>query len=1439
MTPARSRLRRAAPTLLLAAVAYVPLLLTRPGRVGADTKTYLYLDPGRLLGRAASLWDPNIGLGTVSHQTIGYLFPMGPFYWLLDTLGLPDWVAQRLWLGTVLFAAGAGVLFLLRTLRWEGGGVLVAALAYQLSPYVLHYASRISVILLPWAALPWLIALTIRSVRQGGWRWPALFALVVLCVGSVNATALLLAGIGPLLWLVFAVWVDREVSLGRALAAAARIGVLTVGVSLWWIAGLLLQGSYGIPILRYTETYEVVADAALAPELLRGLGYWFFYGNDKLGPWIQPSAAYTERLALLAVSYLLPLLAFAAAVLTRWRHRPFFVALVVVGTFVAVGAHPYGDPSPLGALFNAFTQLDAGLAFRSTPRAVPLLALGTSVLLGAGVAAVGRRLPRAGTVAGVGVCLLVAVNLPPLWLGQVVDRNLDRPEELPAHWPEAAAWLDARGDGTRVWELPGSDFASYRWGNTVDPVTPGLMDRPYVARELIPWGSPASADLLNAIDRRMQEGVFEPASLAPIARIMGVGDVVLRNDLQFERYRTPRPDLLWQQLRGAPGFEEPVGFGDPVANTPVPALPLVDEIALGAPADLPHSSPVAALPVTDPRPIVRTTSAERPLVLAGDGEGLVEAAAAGLLDPDQVVLYAASMAGRPDQIQQALDDGADLLVTDSNRARGRRWGTVRENTGYTERPGEAPLRDDPSDNRLDLFPGAGDDDATVALQRGGATVSATAYGNPVTFTAGDRAIGALDGDVTTAWKVGAFDDVTGERLQIVLDQPVTTDRVALLQALGPLQNRWITEVRLRFDGGDPVSAALGPESRGEPGQVVTFPPRTFTTLDIEIRETDIGRRPRYDGVSGVGFAEVGIGDLRLTEVVRPPTSLLDAAGASSIGHRLTYLLARQRSDPREPVRDDEERSLIRLLELPVGRSFHLTGTARLSALVPDEDVDALLGVPGADAGGVTASSSGRLPGDLGARAASALDADPATAWMPALGPQEGGWIEVELPSPITLDGLDLSLLADGRHSVPTRLGLEVDGRPAGTVELPPVTDGEPGSVTEVPVTFPAVSGSTLRFTVDAVRPVTSIDWYSGLPVTLPVGIVELGLDGVRMPALPAELPGTCRDDLLTIDGEPVPVRITGTTADAVARDGLAATTCDPDGGPVRLDAGSHLLRTAQGRDTGIGVDIDRLVLASEAGGRPAVSPAPPVPAGPTVELVDEGRTATTVRVTGADDPYWLVLGQSFNAGWQATVDGGGSLGDPRLVDGFANGWRVDPATVGADAVIHLRWAPQGIVRFGLAGSAVAVGACIVLLVVGGRRRRPVDEQPPERPEPVDPLDAGGAPPPTRTVAVAGVTAGLLAALLIGPLAGVLVAGGAVAALTTRWGRVAVRVAAVGALALAALYVLVQQYRHQYPADFIWPKNFERTHLLGLLAVAFLAVDAMAGRLRLAPAGAER
>ena len=63
------------------------------------------------------MWNPTVGLGTVTHEYIGYLLPMGPFFAVFHLLGVPVWVAQRLWLGSILFAAGLGVLYLSRDPR--------------------------------------------------------------------------------------------------------------------------------------------------------------------------------------------------------------------------------------------------------------------------------------------------------------------------------------------------------------------------------------------------------------------------------------------------------------------------------------------------------------------------------------------------------------------------------------------------------------------------------------------------------------------------------------------------------------------------------------------------------------------------------------------------------------------------------------------------------------------------------------------------------------------------------------------------------------------------------------------------------------------------------------------------------------------------------------------------------------------------------------------------------------------------------------------------------------------------------------------------------------------------------------------------------------------------------------------------------------------------
>ena len=216
-------------------------------------------------------------------------------------------------------------------------------------------------------------------------------------------------------------------------------------VSLWWIAGLWAEGAYGINILKYTETLPTVTVTSLASEVIRGLGYWYFYGQDKLQPWTTGSLGYTQWPWLIAVSFAVPAICFLFGMLARWRYRAFATGLVVLGVVVAVGAYPYTNPTPLGNLIKtAGSDSTVGLAMRSSNRIVPVVILGLALLLGAGISAIRRSVRWAGLVVLVLSAALLAANLPPLWDGTLVASNLDRPSALPSYITEAAHYLDAR-----------------------------------------------------------------------------------------------------------------------------------------------------------------------------------------------------------------------------------------------------------------------------------------------------------------------------------------------------------------------------------------------------------------------------------------------------------------------------------------------------------------------------------------------------------------------------------------------------------------------------------------------------------------------------------------------------------------------------------------------------------------------------------------------------------------------------------------------------------------------------------------------------------------------------------------------------------------------------------------------------------------------------------
>jgi arabinofuranan 3-O-arabinosyltransferase len=1462
------RRKNALDYLVFAILGFVPMLMGQSGAVTDDTKTYLYLDPGRYLRQALSLWDPQVALGTVTHENIGYLLPMGPFYWILAELHTPLWIAQRLWLGALLFAAGSGMLYLCRVIGLSGPGRYVAALGFMFTPYVLQYSGRISVILMPWSGLPWLIAFVILALRKGGWRYPALFALVVALVSGINASSILYVGVGPALWLPFAVLVLREATWRQARQVAWRVGLLTALVSLWWVIGLQVEAAYGVNILKYSETLPATSSASSPYEILRGLGYWFFYGNSpQFGNWTQAAVAYTQHLWLILLTFLIPASAFLAAALLKWRQRTYFIILLVVGMVLAVGPYPYYSPTGVSGLIKSFMlNTTAGLALRSTDRASPLVLLALAVLLGAGITAVTRRVPAKGwIIAGFAVAAIAGASAP-LWSSGGVVNGLTQPATPPGYVLQAAAHLNHTHPGTRVYALPGNNFAAYRWGDTIDTVWPGILQRPFVTHEQQAMGSLPTADLLEAADAPLQEGVLDPDTIAPLASLMSAGDVLVQYDQQYERYNSPDPQQLATDLTPTPpGLTHPVSYGAPRPN--VSTVADLDGQSLARPANQGWTAPLVSYSVTDPRPVTRAESLQSPLVVSGNASGLAAASSVGLLAGNPTIFYTGTLDANAVLRKRVLGGPANLVVTDTNRKQGYRWNGIAYNAGYTETKSDQSQSSDPTNSALNLFPHGSLSAKSTAVFNGVRSVTASSYGSPSLFYPDQRPAAALDGSTATGWITEQFP--LRQWWQVQFTQPRTADSINLVQPTTAQSIQAITEVSITFDGTHHVLATLGPKSWTNAGQTFTFSARTFSTLRITIIHSKLKVHHYAAGFQNpAGFMEVRIPGVTADETVSMPQDLLRATGSSSLSDPLSLIMTRQRSSGFSP-RNDTELTLSRTFWLPTARTFALTGQSRVSALADDATVATAVGGTGTGPSAVVASSSSRLVGDVTSGALAAVDGNPATAWQSALGGQQAGsWVQYSLARPVAFATLGLQVVSDGRHSVPTAIIVSAGGRSESATLAPIAPSSVAGSVVDVPVRLATpLTGSVVRVTFTRVRVVTTLDYNTQSATALPLGIAEVGIPGVAAPALPAALPATCRTDLVTVDGSPLWVRVSGSVADALARRPLSVSLCGPDASGVALGPGNHTLASASGQL--VGLDIDQLALASAAGGAATiVSPsgqlsAPQREPAPVVTVVHQTATAihlSVASVPARSAPFELVMGQSINSGWQATVNGH-SLGTPVLIDGFANGWTVDLSQLGASVHhgvmdVTLTWAPQKRVDVAVIVSTLGILACLVLAMIpaGRWRRRRRNRARSGEPEVVRGATANGESdratradvpvsvpndqdpglisrhdpsPPLPKLSAAlwiAVAVGLIAGAISAPLTGVAVATATFLALRSPRLRPALGFIAVALILSVAAFITIRQGIHPERPDGGWPAAFGTADSLAWAAVVFLGAD---------------
>ncbi len=1203
---------RAMMWLGLALVLFGLPLLSLPGRYILDTRDAIWFNPGHDLSQQFTVWRSSTTLGVEQHT--GILVPMGVVIGLLRGLGLSIWVTERLWHGLLLFVAAAGMVGLIDHFQRRRSvlGPVTAAMLYVLTPYTFGYGIGATAVFLPYILLPTLLLVTARWLRSHSLAGPVLFGLTVFLMGGGNGAPQIYAILTVLLFGAWVVGVERSVPVRQALWFAAWSGLFVVGLNLYWLYALTSSSDVS-NVLSFSEQPKVINVASSYSEAIRGLGFWAYYGGDLSGPWAPSVQRFITSPLWILTTFAVPVGAFASAWLVRWRYRLFFLFLGILATVVVAGIFPIGSPTPIGhLLLFAYAHVPGAAGLRTTYKFGGTLNLALAVLCGMGIESAWLRLRPSSTWlwrAAVAVAVIVIVaNAFPLWTGQLYTPKSRSTAGIPAYWQQALRFLGGRQDGYRAFFAPATPGSVYRWGALHDGLAEATPWLPSVHPYRVPVGERYGSNLLAAIEQPYQ-GDIPSADAATLLRYLGVRDVVLMNDLDWSHDHTARPAEL-QILANDPSLAHERTFGQRGENLVGPGK--VDSIAMTER----QLFPVQVLSVPDPAPVVHADSGS-PVLLSGDGFGLADAVRMGLFQGNPPILYTGGLTAR--ELSTVMADHPSIVITDTNRRRAWSFSGVRNAASYTLPKNQ--ILGDASSIAYGLFGGAVSTQ-TYAGYQGVSSVTASGYGSVFAPSPPLRPVNAFDGNPSTAWLVAPYQNPVGNWIQVSFNQPTALSRLTLVQpnfAFG--FGRRISAATLEFSDGTQVR--VFPKAGTTP---LTFPAHTSAFLRVRI---DAVTQGVVD--NGVGFDEIQIPGVSVREALHLPTDLFDLAGTTRQGlsglanSPLTYVF--ERAQTNAPLSQDEEQGIVRVFEVPNSRLFTLQGMAHLDPAVPDQAIDRVLG----ETNDIQATSSSRFLDAFRARASAAIDGNPSTAWIPQ--GTVGQFVKFSFPTR-RLNQIVVHTQLAGRSPISQLRVAFSDGT---------FIDGNAAADGILRLRFAPRTTDFVKLTVMKVLK---------LPTgrTLPVGISEVSIPGVRLPHTPGGRKLGCFSGLAaSVDGFPQPVQLQGTVDELLSGQSVPLSTCD--GKPLSLGGGMHELSVK-----GV-LQPDSLTLASPApSSAPSAGQPPATPPMLDIHAVRGGGYDVDVR--NATGPFYLSIGQNIAPAWRATIDGR-SLGPPMLLDGYSAGWRVN------------------------------------------------------------------------------------------------------------------------------------------------------------------------------------
>ena len=513
-------------------------------------------------------WDSR-SLGSANPRIIAFTFPVWTYFAFSEIIGLSLANTEKILFYGIFAISGLSMYYLTTTListktfKFKHLAGLISGLFYMLNPYVsLNIMPLRQVAYIVYALLPLILGVFIKGLNEKRTVTSAVsvaFVMLLATSAYVDPSFVPLTLLPLLMYFIFFALINPEKTvLFSAFKFTLIFAITWMLLNLYWLVPDLNSYSYELEQVAgaYSSvgwSFQSIVQLNSAPMLgaVRLLGLWILNSGYKGDPYVIWAPAY-QNVPLIAVSFLIPVLAFTPALLKpKDKHVLFFTSFAIISLLLVNGSY-----STLGNWIYSYIPLFAAFFNQPYERFGMYVTLAYAFLIGYVLAklfdCLSSHLKQTGIlrrhiVRGFPIVLLlfliVGVYAFPLWTGDVIrpDTTVLKSNryQIPAYYNNASDWLKADQSDFNILVLPMSKigYAELDWPN-------GGYDGPYPAEWLFPKPVIPSTRAGNGVAEQAAELIVENSTTA-------AGNMLALMNVKYILFHG---DTNWQYLNNNPSW---------------------------------------------------------------------------------------------------------------------------------------------------------------------------------------------------------------------------------------------------------------------------------------------------------------------------------------------------------------------------------------------------------------------------------------------------------------------------------------------------------------------------------------------------------------------------------------------------------------------------------------------------------------------------------------------------------------------------------------------------------------------------------------------------------------------------------------------------------------------------------------------------------------------